>query len=500
MPVAAPLFSDNREGIQALPLSSLLSYIQGTLKNTFRDYFWIIAEVTGVSRNNGHYYFDLAEMRSGQVVAKCRANLWSYLADKVIPYFQQITGDVPRIGMELMLQVKVDFHLQYGLSLNIQNINPDHTLGNLERQKQETIHRLQSEGVYDLNKHYPLPRLMQRIAVISSETAAGWGDFHDQIRKSPIAPLIHIDLYPALMQGTGTTRSIYEALLRIQERIADYDTVVILRGGGSRMDLSAFDDYHLCVLIANFPLPIITAIGHERDTSVADMVANTSVKTPTAAAEFILRRIESEVVRLLNSEDRIIQILQKTIKDREQHFSTMIVRLRQVLTTQERSENLRLNSYTQNITSLLTSTYSTSRTVIAPLNIRLDRVLHKVTIDADRQQMLHSYRTIQVLRQSSLLREQIRQRTHTATERLSLLLQRIVPDMDRALTRYEEMRTAYDPQHLMRRGYIPVLLEGRQITSTNDIREGDSLRILLTDGEAYTTVSQLISSTSTTDK
>lgn len=491
MSATVPLFSDNRAGITALPLSDLLGYIQGTLKNAFRDSFWIIAEVTNVSRSSGHYYFDLAEMKNGQVVAKCRANLWSFVAQRVIPYFQQVTGDQPRVGMELMLQVKVEFHLQYGFSLNILNINPDHTLGNLERQKQETIRRLQTEGVFDLNKRYQLPRLVQRIAVISSETAAGWGDFSDQIHKSVMAPLFRIDLYPSLMQGNGTTRSIYEALLRIQARITEYDAVVILRGGGSRMDLSAFDDYNLCVLIANFPMPIITAIGHERDTSVADMVANTSVKTPTAAAEFILRRIETEVVRSLSFEQRITTKLNNLLRDKEQQYTSLAGRLRQALITSERIQTQRLNRYAQNTVSILTSTYAAKQNTLSPIGVHLRSILTNVLSTEKRRKEMTYSRITQLLRQATMRKGQELMKAENMQSRLSLLLQRIVPEAKKNLDRYEQLIKVYDPTHIMSRGFLPVVHKGKQVSDINAIEEKDELRILFVDGELSASVTHI---------
>lgn len=488
MPSSAPQFSDNRAGINALPLSDLLQYIQGTLKNAYRDSFWIIAEVTSVSRSNGHYYFDLAEMKDGQVVAKCRATLWSFLAERIIPYFQKVTGDLPKIGMELMLQVKVEFHLQYGFSLNIQNINPEHTLGNLERQKQETISRLQAEGVFDLNKYFILPRLVQRIAVISSETAAGWGDFHDQIRKNMVSPLIRLDLYPALMQGAGTTRSIYEAMLRIQERQADYDTVIILRGGGSRMDLSAFDDYNLCVLIANFPMPIITAIGHERDISVADMVANTYVKTPTAAAEFILRRLEVELYGTLSFEQRLSILLTENLRSKEQQYTQMVGRVRQLLMTLEREQSQRLNQYAQNTVSVVTSVHASCRSILTPLSSQLNSALQNIMQREQKKRVNSLGRTAQILRQTTLRAQHGQMKTNHQSERLSLHLERLLPESEKSLRRYEQLISIYDPTSIIKRGFLPVLHNGRQITNCETISLGDELKILLPDGEVSASV------------
>lgn len=497
---SAPQYSDNRAGVSALPLSDLLQYIQGTLKNAYRDSYWIIAEVTSVSRSNGHYYFDLAEMKNGQVVAKCRANLWSYLADRIIPYFQKVTGDLPKVGMELMLLVKVEFHLQYGFSLNIQNINPEHTLGNLERQKQETISRLQSEGVFDLNKYFVLPRLVQRIAVISSETAAGWGDFYDQIHKSVVSPLIHLELYPALMQGTGTTRSIYEAMLRIQERLSEYDALIILRGGGSRMDLSAFDDYHLCVLIANFPLPVITAIGHERDTSVADMVAHTSVKTPTAAAEFILRRLEGELIRSLNHEQRLADLLNEQLQSKAQKYALAVSRLRQCLITLERHQGARLNTYAQNSVSILTSASAACRTILTLQSTKLHSTLQSILTNQRRDVEDVQQRTTHTLRQTTFKLQQAQLKVTHQQERLALHLQRLIPEVEKNLHRYEQLNSMYDPSSIMRRGFVPVMHQGKPVTSCAELRQGDELRILLLDGEVSSTVQHITPNTSSNNE
>ncbi|WP_297236913.1 exodeoxyribonuclease VII large subunit, partial [uncultured Porphyromonas sp.] len=284
------LFEDDHE-IKAYRLSELLGSVRRALEASFNGYYRIVAEVASINSNasSGHVYLELTETnKSGRKVASTRATMWSGTARSVMQRFCDVTGGYPQVGMELLMTVSVTFHEQYGFSLNIQDIDPNHTLGNLERIRRETIQKLKENGILNLNKEQcTLPTLTQRIAVISSETAAGWGDFRDQMRRSALAGLFHFDLYPATMQGATTTKTVISALDRIYTHAASYDAVVILRGGGSPIDLSAFDDYRLCEYIACFCLPVITAIGHERDFSVADHVANTSVKTPTAAAEFL---------------------------------------------------------------------------------------------------------------------------------------------------------------------------------------------------------------------
>lgn len=469
--------------VQALRLSDLLTYVRNTIKGAFHGSYWIIAEVTGLSVRR-HYYFDLAEMQDGQVVAKVRGNLWEGVANRVIPRFTSATGQPPQVGMELMLLVQVDMHLQYGLSLTIYDINPDYTLGNLERKRKETIRQLQADGVMDLNKLMKLPPLLQRIAVISSETAAGWGDFQNQVYQSGLGSLFRIDLYPALMQGVNTTASVYQAMLKILARIEDYDALFILRGGGSKMDLAAFDDFELCSYIANFPIPVLTAIGHEQDTSIADMVAHTRLKTPTALAEFLVQRMLFQLNRVVAVEQKIERALVNRVGDLERQQSEVVSSLQYQLRKFERTETARLNDLSQSVIRRVNSAHTSSIRRTEYITLKIQTRLSELYL-----RVCHCLRDCErdhagVLRSLKSDLYQWMLRTDHLRDRLVNDLRRLPMEQEQYLQHLSQLANSYDPHTIMQRGFVPVVKDATSVIHSHQLQPGDRVRLLLMDGEA----------------
>ena len=279
-------------------LSELCGWIQAMVENDLPDRYWVCAEIASMSVR-GHCYMELVEKaENGILAAKLRATCWSNVYALLSAYFAQETGQVLHAGLQVLLQVSVTFHAVYGLSLNILNIDPTYTLGDLAKQRQATIRQLTEDGVMELQRALPVPSLVRRVAVISSADAAGYGDFCDQLLHNRFGYAFHTQLYPAVMQGDTAAKSIIQALTSITEQEEEWDVVVIIRGGGATTDLSCFDDYMLASHCAQFPLPIIAGIGHTRDVSVVDMVVHSSVKTPTAAAEWLIERVAKQVEHL----------------------------------------------------------------------------------------------------------------------------------------------------------------------------------------------------------
>lgn len=264
---------------------------------------------------------------SAKVRAICRANLYPMLS----AYFTEQTGQSLQTGMQVLLQGSISFHPVYGLSFQVSNIDPSYTLGDMERQRRETIERLKEDGVVDMQKHIVLPTLIQRIAVISSSEAAGYEDFCNQLHNNTFQFCYKTELFPALVQGDRAEKSIIEALLQIYERKDEFQMVVIIRGGGSSVDLKCFDSYTLAFYCAQFPLPIIAGIGHQRDVSVVDLVAHTSVKTPTAAAEFIIAHTAVQQEKLQMLRQRLSMVCVRPIANEKQKLATLQIRLRQSL-------------------------------------------------------------------------------------------------------------------------------------------------------------------------
>ncbi len=277
--------------MEALSLYDLNALVRRSLEQCLPDEYWVQAELSDVRTNStGHCYLEFIQKdpRSNNLIAKARGTIWANVYRLLKPYFEESTGQAFVSGIKVLVQVTVSFHELYGYSLTVQDIDPTYTLGDMARRRREILKQLEEEGVLTLNKELEMPVLPQRIAVVSSPTAAGYGDFCHQLKNNSRGFFFHTELFPALMQGDCVEESVLSALDAILNRQEDFDAVVIIRGGGATSDLSGFDTYLLAAACAQFPLPIITGIGHERDDTVLDSVAHTRVKTPTAAAEYLI--------------------------------------------------------------------------------------------------------------------------------------------------------------------------------------------------------------------
>ncbi len=272
----------------------------------FPSRIWVRAEVSAVkARNGGHCYIELSQSNSQGLVAKANAVIWASKYRFIAPYFQSVTGSPLSEGMMILVEVQVNYSQLYGFTLVINDIDPEYSLGLKELERQRTIERLSQEGLLELQKELSLPLLPYSLAVISAEDAAGYRDFMRHLDENPYGFRFDIELYPALMQGADCPASIIAALDAVMESGKEYDAVLILRGGGAKLDLACFDDYSLSAVIAQYPMPVLTAIGHDQDFHVCDMVAYEYVKTPTALADYLLEMYEAEDERLSSFETRI---------------------------------------------------------------------------------------------------------------------------------------------------------------------------------------------------
>ena len=301
-------------------LSELCAEIQDVIKYELEERYWVRAEIASMS-TRGHCYMELVEkaednMLAAKVRATCWSNVWSLLSG----YFVQETGQTLRVGMQVLVEASVDFHPVYGLSLNITNIDPTYTQGDLAKQRQATIRRLTKDGVMELQKYLVLPTLIRRVAVISAADAAGYGDFCDQLQNNRYGVRFELELFAAAMQGENAPKSILSALHKIACEERQWDIVVIIRGGGATTDLGCFDDYELASHCAQFPLPILSGIGHTRDMSIVDMVAHSSVKTPTAAAEWLIERVAEQVEVVADLQVRLQRAVQTAIVAETNHI------------------------------------------------------------------------------------------------------------------------------------------------------------------------------------
>jgi len=336
-----------------MQLHELCDSIRATIQTDFDDTYRVTAEISSLTaKAGGHCFLELIEKRddknapskqrtSADIIAKVRATCWANVWSMLSAYFFDATGMQLQVGMQVEVDVNVDFHPVYGFSLVIVGINPEFTLGGLMRQRRETIARLEKEGMMELQPALTLPTLVRRIAVISAADAAGYQDFTDQLRQSGYAFLPQ--LFPATMQGDAAPSTIMAALDRIYASTSPFDLVVIIRGGGANTDLTCFDDYELCSFCAQFPVPILSGIGHTRDVSILDLVCFQAVKTPTAAAEWLIARYQAQadrinqlanllqlqITRALSDEHHRLDLLAKTI---ELHSPEAIYRMGYSLT------------------------------------------------------------------------------------------------------------------------------------------------------------------------
>lgn len=289
-----------------IDLFELQTRLKEGVESLFPKRIWLRAEVSAVkARPGGHCYLELSQSDDKGLIAKCQAVIWSSKYRFISPYFESVTGSPLQEGMSLLVEVQPSYSQLYGLSLVVNDIDPEFSLGVKELERQKTIGRLQKEGLMDMQKGLTLPFLPGRFAVISAEDAAGYRDFMKHVGGNPYGFRFDIDLYPALMQGAGAPASMIEALDAVLESGVRYDAVLVMRGGGSKLDLACYDDYSLAAVIAQYPIPVLTAVGHDQDYHICDMVAYEFLKTPTALADYILDIYSSEDERLLSCLTRI---------------------------------------------------------------------------------------------------------------------------------------------------------------------------------------------------
>jgi len=301
-------------------LLELNKNIQDKINSSFPDNVWVIGEISELKVNrNGHCYLELIEkdVLSDHIMARSRATIWAFTYRMLRPYFESVTNRELSTGIKILVQVKVEYHEIYGLSLNITDIDPSYTLGDIALKKAEIIKKLEEDGILNLNQDLKFPLVPQKIAIISSETAAGYQDFIQQLESNTFEFNFYTKLFPSLMQGNKAEESIISSLEKIFEYEDFFDIVVLIRGGGSQADLSCFDSYELASNIAQFPLPILTGIGHDKDESIADIVSFKKLKTPTAVAEYIIEKTAFFSDSIDSIKERIVDTFIDNIEDQK---------------------------------------------------------------------------------------------------------------------------------------------------------------------------------------
>lgn len=337
-------------------LHELTSHISEVMRVNFETPLWIRAEISEFRENaNGHCYLEFIEkdINSDAILAKIKGTIWVNTYRMLKPYFESSTGQALRAGLSVLVAVTVDFHDVYGLSLNIRDIDPEFTLGAQAARRQEIIRQLEADGVTEMNKSLEIPILPQRIAVISSATAAGYDDFCNQLGNNPKQFVFYPKLFPAIMQGDQAAPSIIEALDKIFEHMEAFDVVVMIRGGGATTDMACFDSYDLAYNCAQFPLPIIAGIGHQRDLSIVDMVAHTSVKTPTAAAELLIDKMSIAREQMTDAYTAIYQLLSRRGQQQQQLMTQSGWRIRHALQNKTSLKKIQLEKHKSRLSTAI---------------------------------------------------------------------------------------------------------------------------------------------------
>jgi exodeoxyribonuclease VII large subunit len=445
--------------MNCLTLKEIANLIKTTIQSELFDDYWVIAEIAKISyhHNSGHCYIDLVEKQGDLVIAQMRATIWARNYRQICSRFRSITGQDITSGMKILMQTRIVYHEVYGLSLNITDIDPSYTLGEMALKRRQIIDQLVREGIIDLNKKIPVPPVMQKVAVISSLSAAGYGDFMSRLDTNPYGYRFSHKLFQAYVQGGLAEQSIRKALRQCKRHKDTFDVVVIIRGGGSTVDLHCFDSYLLAKDIALFPLPVLTGIGHERDETVTDRVAHKRLITPTAVAEYLISRAKLFEERIDMLSHRLMARTNIVLDRGKDSLKNLTARLErqsiQYLTTS--SVSLRKSIYL-----LQTQTLSSLRSPSIDLKTceeRLKGALH--VLIKNNYQKLREFVSIAILYPKHML--SMRSKTVEHLEmKVSLL----------------------DPVNVLKRGYSITYLRGKAIRDTVSVKKDDIIDTRLYDG------------------
>lgn len=415
-----------------ITLSQLASFVNDALASADLSNRWVVAEIANINinRSSGHCYLELVEKSpaSGQTLATIKATIWASKFKLIYAYFLAETGAEMAVGMKIMFCCNINFHPVYSISINITDIDPTYTVGESQRQRNLIIETLKKDGVFDMNKELEIPLVVQRIAVVSSANAAGYEDFLHQLECTKFD--FQTTLFPAIMQGKETQLSVCEALSRIANRELDFDVVVVIRGGGATTDLQWFDSYEICSYIAQMPLPVVTGIGHTKDLSVADMVANLSLKTPTAVADHIIERAESFYDFMTGSVSHVKTSATKILVDRINIINNLSLKI---------------------------------------VDLAKDSLNKQSRLLNDRQQ------AIQTSANQAIFKAQ--QKVSLMSERLINYSQNAIQSQKIKVKHFSELISSHDPKNVLKRGFAIVKLNGKIVSSPDCIAVEDTIEV-----------------------
>lgn len=464
-----------------LTLSELNERIRDTLLEAFPSTVWVIAEVSELKENrSGHCYMELVEKQEDEIVARSRATIWSYTYRMLKPYFETTTGQLFTNGIKILVQASVEFHPAFGLSLNIKDIEPTYTVGDMALHRKEIIDRLVSEGVFDMNRELRLPLVPQKIAVISSATAAGYQDFINQLENNEHGFKFYTQLFEAWMQGQGAVSSVIKSLERIYQFEDFFDAVAIIRGGGATADLSSFDSYELALNIAQFPLPVITGIGHEKDDTVIDLVAHTRMKTPTAVAEFFVSGVERFYNRLIDLESDIIDLIRERVEYNQLQLERMANKIHQSASYFLRIKNESLTK-TGNQLQMDVGQYSFSKTY--EINNLKHAMQSAVSIwSVETKNNINQKRRILKRVAGEVMLNEKNKIDHLMINTSHFSKERLYKEQKRIHFSENAMRLL-TPENVLKRGYTITMKKGKIVKSKDQLGLRDEIETLFADGK-----------------
>ena len=452
----------------ALSLRQYTSEIANSIRtNPVLQSRWVIAELSDVSERGGHCYMELVEKDDrGVTIARLRGTIWANnFAYKIKPKFEQITGQKFKSGLKVMLFGSASFHEQYGLSFNITDVDPSFTIGDMERIRREIIETLTREGVVNCNRMLQMPRVPQRIAIISAKGAAGYGDFMNQLQSNPVGFKFYTHLFEATMQGETTSNSVIKALNDIEMTIDLWDCVVIIRGGGATSDLNGFDNLELARRVATFALPVVVGIGHERDRTVLDDIANVRVKTPTAAAEWLIMCAQQTLDQALALANQVARY----VKDRTSGASKQLSHIEGTIPIIAKQQIIKSKSNLAAIASALP--YMTKNKILSANR----------TIDAIARDVQHS-----AIGKISAAQTYLK----TMSDALANAAPKAIANQDKRLKALENVVEALSPQKTLRRGFSLTKVNGKTVKSIDQLADNDVITTYLADGEITSVVNK----------
>ena len=453
-----------------LSLYEVTQKIQVVVEENFDESFWVSAEISEIKENRtGHCYLELVEkdLAGNQPKAKVRATIWAGVYRVIKPFFETAARVKLNSGIKILVLCHVNFHPVYGFSLNIQDIDPSYTVGDIEQKRKETIARLIAEGVFDMNRELEMPLLPKRIAIVSSPTAAGYQDFTDQLDSNSYGYTFHYKIFSAVVQGAEAEESVIDALNRINAEIEKWDVVAIIRGGGSQTDLSCFDSYALANHIAQFPLPVITGIGHEKDTTIADMVAYARLKTPTAAAEYIVNLFNEAEAFVISLKDRFLEVVELVVDEQ-----VIIIQRAQNLLVPNvlkgiNVENLHLQSISLSTKDIMRQQLNQSKSYL---------ILRVQALNSEIKSLIKNEQLRIWLKCTSMIKD----------------VRNVLSFANHGIEIKEKHLNALKPERVLNRGYSITLVNGKSVKSSINLSAGDEIETILHEGQVFSSVKKVI--------